>query len=133
MALGILSSDGKEGNEDLLKMAPDSAKLRFSWMSDNGKLKMNWISHFVKKGPQGLKPSCGRGGCVNLLETSGRATHDLFLNYDLNEKFNYRFSIRNMTDVKYWNWESVAGMGAGTADRFLNPGINYNFSAGFKF
>ena len=125
MGLGILNSDGKEGNEDLLKMAPDSAKLRFSWMSDNGKLKMNWISHFVKKGPQGLKPSCGRGGCVSLLETSGRATHDLFLNIDLNEKFNYRFSIRNLTDVKYWNWESVAGMGAGTADRFLNPCLLY--------
>ena len=63
----------------------------------------------------------------------GRVTHDLFLNYDVSEKFNYRFSLRNITDVKYWNWESIAGMGVGTADRFLNPDKNFGVSFGLKF
>ena len=132
-SFGISSSDGREGDKDLLKMSPDNGKLRLSWASDNEKLKINLISHFVKKGPQGLAPSCGRGGCTNLIEVPGRVTHDLFLNYDVSEKFNYRFSLRNITDVKYWNWESIAGMSVGTADRFLNPDKNFSVSFGLKF
>ena len=133
-SIGASFADGKDGdNNDLQTISPDEAKIRFEWNSDNGKFGINLISRIVDSGPQDLPPSCGRSGCTNALMISGRTTHDLYFNYNVTENMNLKVGVRNLTDKKYWDWITVAGMSEGTADEYLLPGRNVSASFRINF
>ena len=129
-SIGASTADGKDGDNDLQTISPDELKINFAWTSDSGKIGVNFINRIVAAGPKNLPPSCGRSGCTNALMIDGRTTHDLYINYTLNENINFKVGIRNLTNEKYWDWVTVAGMSEGTADEYLYPGRN--LSASFK-
>jgi len=128
-SIGISMNDGKEDDGYLESMSPDHAKIAIAWVSDNGKLRLNTSSTLMSSSRSNLSPVCGRSGqCSPAQGTSGRVTLDTYLSYDLNEKVNIKLGIRNLTDVKYWDYPTISGQAAGTADEYLMPGRNTSFS-----
>ena len=87
----------------------------------------------MKSSRSTLSPVCGRSGiCSPAQETAGRVTLDTYLNFDITKKVNIKFGVRNLTDVKYWDYPTVAGQAAGTADEYLMPGRNLSFSVRYS-
>ena len=114
-------------------MSPDHAKIGLSWVSDTGKFRWNTISTLMESSRSNLAPVCGRSGqCSPAQQTPGRVTLDTYLSFDLSQRFNLKLGIRNLTDVKYWDYPTVAGQAAGTADEFLMPGRNMSLSLKFS-
>ena len=128
-SIGISLNDGKEDDDYLNSMSPDHAKISLAWVSDSGKLRWNTISTLMESSRSNLSPVCGRSGtCSPAQQTAGRVSLDTYLSFDLTEKVNVKFGIRNLTDIKYWDFPTVAGQAAGTADEYLMPGRNTSFS-----
>ena len=132
-SFGVSLNDGKEDDGYLESMSPDHAKIGLSWVSDTGKFRWNTISTLMESSRSNLAPVCGRSGqCSPAQETPGRVTLDTYLSFDLSQRFNLKLGIRNLTDVKYWDYPTVAGQAAGTADEFLMPGRNMSLSLKFS-
>ena len=128
-SFGVSLNEGREDDGYLDSLSPDHAKISLSWISDSGRLRWNTISTLMESSRSTLSPVCGRSGvCSPAQETAGRVTLDTYLNFDLTEKVNIKFGIRNLTDVKYWDYPTIAGQAAGTADEYLMPGRNMSFS-----
>ena len=128
-SFGLSLNDGKEDDSYLDSLSPDHAKIALSWVSDSGKFKWNNISTLMESSRSNLSPICGRSGiCSPAQATSGRVTLDSYLSFDATEKLNLKIGLRNLTDVKYWDYPTVAGQAQGTADEYLMPGRNLSFS-----
>ena len=80
-----------------------------------------------------LPPIVGRSGSTPAVFAPRSITHDVFVDFDLDENFDLRLGIRNITDEKYWDWISVAGLAEGTAQQYLNPGTNFSFDLRYTF
>ena len=116
-SIGLSMNNGKEDDSYLDSLSPDHAKIALSWISDNGKFRWNTSSTIMESSRSNLNPVCGRSGqCLPAQETSGRVTLDTYLSFDLNENLNFKFGVRNLTNVKYWDYPTIAGQAAGTAD-----------------
>ena len=132
-SIGVSMNNGKEDDSYLDSLSPDHAKIALSWISDNGKFRWNTSSTIMESSRSNLNPVCGRSGqCLPAQETSGRVTLDTYLSFDLNENLNFKFGVRNLTNVKYWDYPTIAGQAAGTADEYLMPGTNTNFSVRYS-
>ena len=132
-SFGVSLNDGKEDDGYLESMSPDHAKIGLSWVSDTGKFRWNTISTLMESSRSNLAPVCGRSGqCSPAQQTPGRVTLDTYLSFDLSQRFNLKLGIRNLTDVKYWDYPTIAGQAAGTADEFLMPGRNMSLSLKFS-
>tara|TARA_B100001027_G_scaffold29853_1_gene17703 strand:- start:330 stop:2534 length:2205 start_codon:yes stop_codon:yes gene_type:complete len=128
-SFGVSLNEGREDDGYLDSLSPDHAKISLSWISDSGRLSWNTISTLMKSSRSILSPVCDRSGvCSPAQETAGRVTLDTYLNFDLTEKVNIKFGVRNLTDIKYWDYPTIAGQAAGTADEYLMPGRNISFS-----
>ena len=128
-SFGVSLNEGREDDGYLDSLSPDHAKISLSWISDSGRLRWNTISTLMESSRSTLSPVCGRSGvCSPAQETAGRVTLDTYLNFDLTEKVNIKFGVRNLTDKKYWDYPTIAGQAAGTADEYLMPGRNMSFS-----
>jgi len=128
-SFGISLNEGREDDGYLDSMSPDHAKIALSWISDSGRLRWNTISTLMESSRSTLSPVCGRSGvCSPAQETAGRVSLDTYLNFDITEKVNIKFGVRNLTDKKYWDYPTIAGQAAGTADEYLMPGRNMSFS-----
>ena len=128
-SFGLSLNEGKEDDGYLDSLSPDHAKISLSWISDSGRLRWNTNSTLMKSSRSTLSPVCGRSGiCSPAQETAGRVTLDTYLNFDITKKVNIKFGVRNLTDVKYWDYPTVAGQAEGTADEYLMPGRNMSFS-----
>ena len=125
----MVFADGEEDGGELGTLSPDNAKVSLSYISDNNKFKWNIITKLVKPSSSALDPIAQRGGDpLPAQTTSGRVTFDTYLSYDLTSKLNLRLGIRNLSDVKYWDFPTVSGQAEGTADEYLMPGRNTSFS-----
>ena len=126
---------GESAGEKLLNINPSEGVLSLRWLSNNGKLSMRGITTMVARGPSGLEPSCGRGGCNSLLEVPGRVTYDLFIDYKLSENIATRVAASNITNVKYWDWGSVDGKFASDSklDLFLETGREFTAEIKYTF
>ena len=132
-SFGVSLNDGKEDDGYLESMSPDHAKIGLSWVSDTGKFRWNTISTLMESSRSNLAPVCGRSGqCLPAQQTPGRVTLDTYLSFDLSQRFNLKLGIRNLTDVKYWDYPTIAGQAEGTADEFLMPGRNMSLSLKFS-
>ena len=132
-SFGVSLNDGKEDDGYLESMSPDHAKIGLSWVSDTGKFRWNTISTLMDSSRSNLTPVCGRSGqCSPAQQTPGRVTLDTYLSFDLSQRFNLKLGIRNLTDVKYWDYPTIAGQAEGTADEFLMPGRNMSLSLKFS-
>lgn len=132
-SFGVSLNDGKEDDGYLESMSPDHAKIGLSWVSDTGKFRWNTISTLMESSRSNLTPVCGRSGqCSPAQQTPGRVSVDTYLSFDFSQRFNLKLGIRNLTDVKYWDYPTVAGQAAGTADEFLMPGRNMSLSLKFS-
>ena len=128
-SFGLSLNEGKEDDGYLDSLSPDHAKISLSWISDSGRLRWNTNSTLMKSSRSFLTPVCSRSGiCSPAQETAGRVTLDTYLNFDITKKVNIKFGVRNLTDVKYWDYPTVAGQAEGTADEYLMPGRNMSFS-----
>ena len=128
-SVGISLNDGKEGDDYLSSLSPDHAKVSLAWVSDSGRLRWNTVSTLMESSRSNLSPVCGRGGqCSPAQSTAGRVSLDTYLSFDLTEKVNLKLGVRNLTDIKYWDFPTIAGQAAGTADEYLMPGRNTSFS-----
>ena len=128
-SFGVSLNEGREDDGYLDSLSPDHAKISLSWISDSGRLSWNTISTLMKSSRSILSPVCDRSGvCSPAQETAGRVTLDTYLNFDLTEKVNIKFGVRNLTDIKYWDYPTITGQAAGTADEYLMPGRNISFS-----
>ena len=133
-SFGVSLNDGKEDDGYLESMSPDHAKIGLSWVSDTGKFRWNTISTLMESSRSNLAPVCGRSGqCSPAQQTPGRVTLDTYLSFDLSQRFNLKLGIRNLTDVKYWDYPTIAGLAEGTADEYLMPGRNVSFSIRYSF
>ena len=132
-SFGVSLNDGKEDDGYLESMSPDHAKIGLSWVSDTGKFRWNTISTLMESSRSNLAPVCGRSGqCSPAQQTPGRVSLDTYLSFDFSKRFNLKLGIRNLTDVKYWDYPTIAGQAAGTADEFLMPGRNMSLSLKFS-
>ena len=132
-SFGVSLNDGKEDDGYLESMSPDHAKIGLSWVSDTGKFRWNTISTLMESSRSNLTPVCGRSGqCLPAQKTPGRVSLDTYLSFDFSKRFNLKLGIRNLTDVKYWDYPTIAGQAAGTADEFLMPGRNMSLSLKFS-
>jgi len=128
-SFGVSLNEGKDDDGYLDSLSPDHAKIALSWVSDSGKFKWNNISTLMESSRSNLSPICGRSGiCSPAQATSGRVTLDSYLSFNVSEKLNLKIGLRNLTDVKYWDYPTVAGQAEGTADEYLMPGRNLSFS-----
>ena len=100
---------GNSAGEALTTIDPSEAVLSLQWRSDDANLGILGVATLVASGPDGLAPSCGRGGCNALLELPGRVTYDLFVDYRFSDNLSAKVGVTNLTDVKYWDWDSVNG------------------------
>ena len=132
-SFGVSLNDGKEDDGYLESMSPDHAKIGLSWVSDTGKFRWNTISTLMESSRSNLAPVCGRSGqCLPAQQTPGRVSLDTYLSFDFSKRFNLKLGIRNLTDVKYWDYPTIAGQAEGTADEFLMPGRNMSLSLKFS-
>ena len=132
-SFGVSLNDGKEDDGYLESMSPDHAKIGLSWVSDTGKFRWNTISTLMESSRSNLAPVCGRSGqCSPAQQTPGRVSLDTYLSFDFSKRFNLKLGIRNLTDVKYWDYPTIAGQAEGTADEFLMPGRNMSLSLKFS-
>ena len=132
-SFGVSLNDGKEDDGYLESMSPDHAKIGLSWVSDTGKFRWNTISTLMESSRSNLTPVCGRSGqCSPAQQTPGRVSVDTYLSFDFSQRFNLKLGIRNLTDVKYWDYPTIAGQAEGTADEFLMPGRNMSLSLKFS-
>jgi len=131
--LGYSNSEGDQNGAELISIDPDKSIIGLSWSSDNGKFNINGFANIVEESIDGLAPVCGRSGCNNLLELPGRVTFDLFLNANITDKLNFNLALRNITDVKHYDWASVNGKSENDPelDLFLDSGRT--ISASFKY
>ena len=85
--------------------------------------------------PSDLPPSCGRGGCNNLVELGGRVTHDIFGSYQVRPDILLKFGVSNITDKKYWNWTTVSGKTVTdpNLEMFVEPGRELNADVKYTF
>ena len=126
---------GESAGEKLTTISPADASISLSWRSDDGKLAVRTITSLVASGPSDLPPSCGRSGCNDLLEVSGRGTHDVFVDYLVTKQISARLGVTNVTDKKYWDWGSVNGKVADDPelDLFLESGRAYSAEVKYRF
>ena len=132
-SFGVSLNEGKEDDGYLESMSPDHAKIGLAWVSDTGKFRWNNVATLMESSRSTLSPVCGRNGqCLPAQQTSGRVTLDTYLSFDFSSRFNLKLGIRNLTNVKYWDYPTIAGQAAGTADEFLMPGRNMSLSLKFS-
>lgn len=133
-SIGMVFADGEEDGGELGTLSPDNAKVSLSYVSDNNKFKWNVITTLVEPSSSALDPISQRGGPpLPAQTTSGRVTFDTYLSYDLTSKLNLKLGVRNLSDVKYWDFPTVSGQAEGTADEYLMPGRNSSFSIRYSF
>lgn len=115
---------GDSAGEALTTIDPSEAILSLQWRSDDSNLGVLGVATLVASGPDGLAPNCGRGGCNALLELPGRVTYDIFVDYRFSDNLSTKIGVSNLTDVKYWDWDSVNGKTANDSnlDLFLETG-----------
>ena len=111
---------------------PDQLKYGLSHISESGNLSTNYVMTYTADSPR-LPPITGRSGSTPAVFAPRSVTHDVFVNFDLDENFDLRLGIRNISDEKYWDWVSVAGLAEGTAQQYLNPGTNFSFDLRYTF
>lgn len=126
---------GDSAGETLTTIDPSEAIISLQWRSDDDNLGVLGVATLVASGPDGLAPSCGRGGCNALLELPGRVTYDVFVDYRLSDNLSTKIGITNLTDVKYWDWDSVNGKTANDAnlDLFLETGLEVKAMLKYAF
>ena len=113
-------------------ITPDQLKYGLSHISKSGNLSTNYVMTYTADSPL-LPPIVGRSGSTPAVFAPRSITHDVFVDFDLNENFDLRLGIRNITDEKYWDWVSVAGLAEGTAQQYLNPGTNFSIDLRYTF
>ena len=113
-------------------ITPDQLKYGLSHISKSGDVSTNYVMTYVADSPR-LPPIVGRSGSTPAVFAPRSITHDIFMDLDLSENFDLRLGIRNITDEKYWDWVSVAGLAQGTAQQYLNPGTNLSLDIRYTF
>ena len=133
--LGANRTFGTSDGEKLINISPSKAVLSLAWKSSNEKIKVNSLSTLVASSPSNLPPSCGRGGCNDLVELGGRVTHDIFGSYQVSPDILLKFGISNITDKKYWNWTTVSGktINDPNLEMFVEPGREFNAEVKYTF
>ena len=124
---------GTSDGEKLINISPSKAVLSLAWKSSNEKIKINSLSTLVASSPSNLPPSCGRGGCNDLVELGGRVTHDIFGSFS--PDILLKFGISNITDKKYWNWTTVSGktINDPNLEMFVEPSREFNAEVKYTF
>ena len=135
LKLGANRTFGTSDGEKLINISPSKAVLSLAWKSSNEKIKLNGLSTIVASSPSDLPPSCGRGGCNNLVELGGRVTHDIFGSYQVRPDILLKFGVSNITDKKYWNWTTVSGKTVTdpNLEMFVEPGRELNAEVKYTF
>ena len=113
-------------------ITPDQLKYGLSHISKSGNVSTNYVMTYTADSPR-LPPIVGRSGSTPAVFAPRSITHDVFMDLDLSENFDLRLGIRNITDEKYWDWVSVAGLAEGTAQQYLNPGTNLSLDLRYTF
>ena len=113
-------------------ITPDQLKYGLSHISKSGNVSTNYVMTYMADSPR-LPPIVGRSGSTPAVFAPRSITHDVFIDLDLSENFDLRLGIRNITDEKYWDWVSVAGLAQGTAQQYLNPGTNLSLDLRYTF
>ena len=133
--LGANRTFGTSDGEKLINISPSKAVLSLAWKSSNEKIKINSLSTLVASSPSNLPPSCGRGGCNDLVELGGRVTHDIFGSYQVSPDILLKFGISNITDKKFWNWTTVSGktINDPNLEMFVEPGREFNAEVKYTF
>ena len=135
LKLGANRTFGTSDGEKLINISPSKAVLSLAWKSSNEKIKVNSLSTLVASSPSNLPPSCGRGGCNDLVELGGRVTHDIFGSYQVSPDILLKFGISNITDKKFWNWTTVSGktINDPNLEMFVEPGREFNAEVKYTF
>ena len=135
LKFGANRTFGTSDGEKLINISPSKAVLSLAWKSSNEKIKLNGLSTIVASSPSDLPPSCGRGGCNNLVELGGRVTHDIFGSYQVRPDILLKFGVSNITDKKYWNWTTVSGKTVTdpNLEMFVEPGREFNAEVKYTF
>jgi hemoglobin/transferrin/lactoferrin receptor protein len=123
---------GTSNGETMNSIDPTKAVLSVTWTSDNNRINVKGVTSMVASGPNKLAPICGRSGCNDALELPGRVIYDLYAGYKFNDKLSTKIAIRNITDVKYWEWGSVNGKTADDSNLDLLLETGRQFSAELK-
>ena len=114
-------------------MTPDQFKYGLSHTSASGDIRTNYIMTYTADSPR-LPGIADRSGNITpALYVPSGFTHDIFLSLSLGENFDLKVGIRNITNEKYWDWTSVAGLPEGGAQQYLNPGTNTSLDLRYNF
>lgn len=126
---------GTTNDETMTSIDPAEAILSVAWTSDNGRINVKAVTSMVASGPDNLAPNCGRSGCADALELPGRVVYDVYAGYKINDKLSTKIAIRNLTDVEYWEWDSVNGKTANDSnlDLLLESGRQVSAELRYTF
>ena len=114
-------------------ISPNELKYGLSHISQAGNVRTNYVMTYVADSPR-LPGIADRSGNITpALYVPSRFTHDIFLSLDLDENFDMKLGLRNITNEKYWDWISVAGLPEGGAQQYLNPGANLSLDLRYTF
>ena len=123
---------GKSNGETMTSIDPSEAVLSVAWTSDDQRLNVKSVTSLVASSPK-LDAVCGRSGCNDALKLPGRVIFDLYAGYKINNTLSAQIALRNLSDIKYWEWDSVAGKIATDANLDLLLESGRQISAGLKY
>ncbi len=121
--------ENRETGEPLNSVSPPQMVLGVSWTSGDGSLDANLTGTFTAAQDR-------------IDETAGErfhppswATADLTAGWRINEYFDLRTGIYNLTDERYWRWADVSLFNPGNPmlELLTRPGRNYSISMRFQF
>ena len=114
-------------------MTPDQLKYGLSHTSKSGDIRTNYVMTYTSDSPR-LPGIADRDGNITpAVYVPSVFTHDVFLSLDLGKNVDMKLGLRNITNEKYWDWASVAGLPEDGAQQYLNPGTNLSLDLRYTF
>ena len=117
--------ENRESGEPLNSVSPPQMVLGVSWTSADNRWDANLTGTFTAE--QGrIDETAGPR-----FHTPSWTTADLTAGWRVNEHFDLRAGIYNLTDERYWRWSDVSLYGPGNPmlELLTRPGRNYSISA----
>ncbi len=121
--------ENRETGEPLNSVSPPQMVLGVSWASGDGSLDVNLTGTFTAAQDR-IDETAGE-----LFHTPSWATADMTAGWRINEHFDLRAGIYNLTDERYWRWSDVSLFKPGNPmlELLTRPGRNYSVSARLQF
>ncbi len=121
--------ENRETDEPLNSVSPPQMVLGVSWGSGDGSLDANLTGTFTAAQDRIDETAGAR------FHTPSWATADMTAGWRINEHFDLRAGVYNLTDKRYWRWSDVSLFSPGNPmlELLTRPGRNYSISARFQW